>query len=306
MRSPVRLLATGLSGQVVQCLVERARAHGDLEVITLGRPYLDLMNTETVAGVVRTAAPDILVSAAAYTSVDLAESHAATAFKINSEAPGALAAVANEMAIPIIHLSTDYVFDGAKTEPYVEADLTNPLGVYGLSKLYGERLVAANTQDYVVLRTAWLFSPFGKNFVGTMLRSSETADELRVVDDQFGNPTSALDLATAILLIGKNLLNSDAPDLRGIFHLAANGDASWADLAEEVFRVSRYLGGSFSNVNRISSADYPTAARRPASSRLSCARAAMHHGICLPHWRDSVGETVRRLISIRAKTETTE
>lgn len=306
MKRPIRFVVTGTAGQVVQSLAEKAGKQDDLELVALGRPHLDLMNTDRIAGIVRAAFPDIIVSAGAYTAVDLAESAPFQAFTVNSRAPRQLALAAKAMRIPIIHLSTDYVFDGAKAAPYLETDMPIPLGIYGRSKLDGERSIASVTDNHVILRTGWLYSPFGKNFVKTMLHYAETRDELQVVSDQIGNPTSALDLATAILTAGRNLLTSEDKDLRGTFHLTGSGYASWADFAEVIFKMSQTMGGPFARVRRISSADYPSAARRPAHSCLCCHRIQQCHGIGLPDWRTSTEETVRRLIQIRTRSEASE
>jgi len=296
MNVQLRFVVTGVAGQVVKSLLESAHAYSDIEVIALGRPQLELMNTESIAGIVRAASPDIIVSAAAYTDVDRAEREPEIAFAVNSRASAALALVAKSMEIPIIQLSTDYVFDGRKDAPYVENDWTNPLGIYGKSKLDGERAIATISKNHVILRTSWIYSPFGRNFLRTMLHAAQAQSELKVVADQVGNPTSALDLATAIVMIGKNLLTSDNLDLRGTFHLTGTGEASWADFAEEIFKASLTMGGPFAAIKRISSEDYPAIARRPVNSRLSCQRIQQLHAVSLPDWRVSAKEVVRRLI----------
>lgn len=296
MSRPRRFVVTGLTGQVVQSLVARSSQCEDVEVVAIGRPNLDLANAETIAQSIETARPDLIVSAAAYTAVDQAESNEGDAFAVNAEGPAAVARIAKTLGVPVIHLSTDYVFDGSKSAPYVESDPVAPLGVYGKSKLLGEQLVASTHENHAILRTAWVYSPFGKNFVRTMLRAAETRTELNVVDDQVGNPTSALNIADAILMVGRNLLGSNDLNLRGIFHLTGQGDATWAEFAEEIFRVSAALGGPFAKINRISTSDYPTPARRPANSRLNCERIAEYHGVVLPNWKISTSEVVSHLI----------
>lgn len=296
MSPPIRFLVTGLTGQVVQSLLEIGGKQREVEIIALGRPHLDLMNTKSIVGILKTFMPDIVVSAAAHTLVDVAENDRIAAFKVNSEAPRELAVAASDMRVPIVHLSTDYVFDGTKRTPYVETDVAAPLGIYGQSKLEGENLVRATTNDHVILRTAWVYSPFGRNFLRTILSHAKTKKELLIVADQVGNPTSALDLAEAIVRVGKNLLHSGKPELRGTFHLTAAGNASWADFADEIFRVSRAMDGPSAEVKRITTADYPTPARRPANSRLCCRKIEYHHGISLPAWTDSVKASVYRLL----------
>ncbi|MBW0365442.1 dTDP-4-dehydrorhamnose reductase [Ensifer adhaerens] len=301
-----RIVVTGLKGQVVQSLIEQAKGRSDLEVIPLGRPQLDLEDPSCIDGVLRAAAPDVIISAAAYTAVDHAEADEKRAYTVNAVAPQELARVAKALNIPIIHLSTDYVFDGTKSTPYTESDMVCPVNVYGKSKREGERSVAAGTDNHIILRTAWICSPFGRNFVRTIIRNAQGQTELPVVMDQAGNPTSALDLATAIFGIAKNLLASDEQALRGTFHLAGTGDASWADLAEEILALSQELGGPSAKVNRILATDYPTAAARPSNSRLNCSKIARHHGISLPYWKSSIEATVRRVIQHRTDLEVTK
>jgi len=297
MRAPRRYVVTGLRGQVVQSLLENASRRSDVEIIPLGRPELNLAASETIAATVHAARPDLIVSAAAFTGVDLAETDAATAISINVTGPGELARVAATLRVPIVHLSTDYVFDGSKPSPYVESDPVAPLGVYGRSKLMGERKVAAATEDHAILRTAWVYSPFNRNFLRTMLKIAETKEEVRIVDDQIGNPTSAIDIADAVMAVGQNLLASSDPALRGIFHMAGTGAASWADFADEIFRISAANGGPSAKVIRIPTSEYPTPARRPANSQLDCSKLYTRHGIVMPDWQASTEYVVRRAAS---------
>lgn len=292
-----RYLVTGQEGQVVRSLVERASRHQDIEVLPLGRPALDLARIDTIEAAILGAKPDVIVSAAAYTAVDQAETDEANAFAINAAAVGEIGRVAKALGIPVVHLSTDYVFDGEKSSAYVETDPVNPLGVYGRSKLDGERLLAASGADHAILRTAWVFSPYGKNFLRTMLRVAETRDDLNVVADQIGNPTSALDIADAVFKVGDNLLASDDARLRGVFHMTGSGDASWAEFASEIFAVSGKNGGQTATVHPITTAEYPTPAKRPQNSRLNCGKLAAEHGVSMPDWQSSTSEVVRRLLS---------
>jgi dTDP-4-dehydrorhamnose reductase len=296
----MRLAVTGKTGQVMTALLERGAVAG-VEVIALGRPEFDLGQDQSMLDALEAVSPDVIVSAAAYTAVDKAETESELAQAVNGRGPGLVAAAAAALNVPVIHLSTDYVFNGSKATPYVETDATGPLGVYGSSKLAGEAAVAAATPNHVILRTAWVYSPFGQNFLKTMLRLAADRPELRVVDDQRGNPTSALDIADAVLAIARNLL--DRPDdaaLRGVFHLAGTGEASWADFAIEIFAASAALGGASSAVSRITTADYPTPARRPANSRLSSAKLQQIHGVTMPHWTSSTRSVVERLVAIPA------
>lgn len=292
-----RYLVTGQEGQVVRSLVERGSRHQDIEVLPLGRPALDLAQIDTIEAAILGAKPDVIVSAAAYTAVDQAETDEANAFAINATAVGEIGRVAKTLGIPVLYLSTDYVFDGEKSSAYIESDPVNPLGVYGRSKLEGERLLASSGADHVILRTAWVYSPYGKNFLRTMLRVAETRDDLNVVADQIGNPTSALDIADAIFKVAGNLLASGKDSLRGVFHMTGTGDASWAEFASEIFNASGKNGGPTANVHWITSAEYPTPAKRPQNSRLNCSRLAAEHGVSMPDWQSSTAEVVRRLLS---------
>jgi len=294
----VRILVTGRDGQVARSLAERGAA-GQHEIITLGRPELDLAgNPETITAAIEAATPDAIVSAAAYTAVDRAEAEPDLAFAVNERGAGAVAAAAAHLDVPLVHLSTDYVFDGAKTAPYAEDDATGPTGVYGSSKLAGEKAVLEAHPNSAILRTAWVYSPFGANFVKTMLRLATDREEVGVVSDQIGNPTSALDIADAVLRVLANLAAGCDPGHRGIFHLVGQGDASWADFAEAVFTTSASAGGPHASVRRIATADYPTPARRPANSRLDTCRIVERHGVSLPQWRTSLQGVVRRIVNI--------
>lgn len=295
----MRIAVTGLKGQVVSALVEAGTAQG-FEVIALGRPVLDLAEPMTIHAAIAGARPDFIVSAAAYTAVDKAESEPDIAHAINGAGAGAVAAAAAAIGVPIVHISTDYVFDGSKPTPYVETDPTHPLGIYGASKLSGERLVAAATGNHAIVRVAWVYSPFGANFVKTMLRLAETRDELGVVADQHGGPTSGHDIARAILTIGDRLVRDPAPNLRGCFHLPPAGEATWADFAQAIFTGAAARGRKGARVRAITTADYPTPAKRPANSRLDGAKIFALHGIVLPHWQESLDACLDRLCQPQA------
>lgn len=298
-RKPLRMLVTGREGQVVSALVELGWQQDEFDILALGRPDLDLADKRSIDGAITDRQPDIIVSAAAYTAVELAETDKASAHAVNGIAPGEIGRVASRLGIPVIHLSTDYVFDGTKTSPYQETDPTNPLGVYGRSKLEGEHALAAATDNHVILRTAWVYSPFGRNFLKTMLHVAGTRDYLSVVDDQHGNPTSALDIADAIIAVAHNLLQDRSSALRGTFHLAGQGAASWADFAAGIFEASRLRGGPSAALARITSRDYPTAAKRPTNSRLDTTKLASVHGVTLPPWQSSMQTVVSRCLPLR-------
>ena len=291
----MRIAVTGRTGQVVTSLIERGAAAGH-EVIALGRPELDLADPASVLRALEAAAPDVIVSAAAYTAVDKAEGECELAYAVNSAGAGAVAAAAKALGVPLVHVSTDYVFDGTLDRPYLETDPTGPTGVYGASKLAGEQAVlAAHGDNSAVLRVAWVYSPFGANFVKTMLRLAGDRDEVSVVADRRGNPTSALDIADGILRVATNMVSNSYPELRGVFHMTAKGEASWADFAEAIFAASAARGGPSTRVRRITTTDYPTPATRPANSRLDCGLIAKVHGVALPDWHGSLETMVTRL-----------
>lgn len=291
----MRIAVTGKVGQLVTSLVERGAVVGH-EVIALGRPELDLTDPATVARALEAAVPDAIVSAAAYTAVDKAESETELVHAVNGAGAGAVAQAAKALSVPLVHVSTDYVFEGTLGRPYLESDPTGPTGVYGASKLAGEQAVlAAHGDNSAVLRVAWVYSPFGTNFVKTMLRLAGDREEVSVVADQLGNPTSALDIADGIIQIATNLVADSYPELRGVFHMTASGEASWADFAEAVFAASAARGGPSARLKRIATADYPTPAIRPANSRLDCSLIAKVHSVTLPDWRQSLETVMVRL-----------
>lgn len=298
----MRLAVTGRAGQVARALAERAGAAGAV-VVPVGRPELDLLDPASVLPALAAAAPDAVVSAAAFTQVDRAEDEPELAYRVNAEGAGAVAAAAAALGVPVIHLSTDYVFDGTKETPWTEEDPTGPLSVYGASKLSGERAVASATADHAILRIAWVHAPFGSNFVRTMLRLAEGGSGVRVVADQVGAPTSALAIADGVLAVAGNLLASPGgAALRGVFHMPAGGKASWADVAEAVFAGSAVRGGPSVPVTRIATAEFPTRARRPAHSLLSGSKLAAAHGVRLPDWREQLDAVLDRLVGPRAGT----
>jgi dTDP-4-dehydrorhamnose reductase len=292
----VRLVVTGREGQVASSLVERARTHPDIEVVALGRPEFDLAKPETIAPALMAVRPDLVVSAAAYTAVDQAEDEPDLAFAVNGSGAGHVAAAAAWIGVPVVHLSTDYVFDGSGEGAYAEEDEPAPRSVYGASKLAGERAVAMANQRHLILRTAWVYSPFGKNFVKTMLRLAVERDEVAVVADQWGNPTSALDIADAILQVAAVLHGDKNFDAFGVYHLAGTGETSWSGFARHVLDTSRALGGPYAAVKDLTTCDYPTKARRPANSRLSTAKFASVFGWAAPDWQQSTKLVVRRIL----------
>lgn len=290
----MRIALTGSKGQVASSLIERASR--DVELLPLSRPQFALEDRRAVLAGIEAARPDVVINAAAYTAVDKAEAEEEMAVRVNGEGAGHVAEAAARIGAPLLHLSTDYVFDGALDRPYCEDDPTGPTGAYGRSKLIGEQRVTERCADSAILRTAWVYSPFGANFVRTMLRLNETREEVGVVADQRGNPTSALDIADALLAIAKRMRNDPSPALRGVFHMTGSGEAAWADFAEAVFEHAYARGRPLTRVKRIATADYPTPARRPANSRLDNTKLRRVYHLALPAWRDSLAVCCARLI----------
>ena len=270
----------------------------------MGRPEFDFDRPETIEPAFRAAAPWLVVNAAAYTAVDRAEADEAAAFRANCDGPEMLARLCAAAGIPLIHVSTDYVFDGDKPSPYVETDPVGPRGVYGASKLAGETAVLTSGARAIILRTSWVYAATGHNFVRTMLTLARTRDALRVVADQHGCPTAAADLAAAVLAIAARLEAEGWDDFRaGVFHAAGSGETTWHRFAQAVFReASRHGAKTPASVAAISTAAYPTEARRPANSRLDCGRLEAVFGIRLPDWRDSLARTVDEIFGGQVST----
>jgi dTDP-4-dehydrorhamnose reductase len=279
----------GKAGQLARCLAEEARWRA-IPLVALGRPQLDLTHAESLARAVAAHAPRAIVNAAAYTTVDGAEAEPALAMAINRDAAGALAAEAARCGVPFIHISTDYIFDGRKDAPYGEEDAPSPLGAYGRSKLEGEGAVRTACPAGVILRTSWLYSRFGQNFVTTMLRLAETRDVVRVVDDQHGAPTAAADLAGAILDLVERLAGNGAGDAGtgGVYHLTGAGETTWHSFAAAIFAGWARRGRRVPVLEPIATAQYPTAARRPQNSRLDCSKIARAFDLRLPAWQGSL------------------
>ena len=296
------MLVTGANGQLGRSLVEAASGPSatGIRLVALGREQLDVTRPDTITAALDVHEPGVVVNCAAYTEVDKAESEEQQAFAVNAEGAGALAASCASCDIPLIHVSTDFVFDGEKAEPYVEADNTRPASVYGRTKLEGETRIAAACSRHIILRTAWVHSPFGQNFIATMLRLGRTRAEIPVVDDQLGSPTYAPHLAAAILEIARQILGEPQ---WGVYHIAGTGETSWCGLAREIFAQSEKHGGPIARIRPISTADYPTPARRPANSRLDCTALKTGFGITLPDWREGVEACVARLLATASCTQ---
>lgn len=279
-----RILVTGGSGQVGTELKALA-SDFQVEIIAPSRAEFDLSSSCAIDRYLDREPVTAIINCAAYTAVDKAESEPELAFEVNAAAPELIAKEAAARGVPLLQVSTDYVFDGGKDGPYVEDDVVGPIGVYGASKLEGERVIRACHPEAVILRTAWVVSPHGHNFVKTMLRLGAERKQLRVVDDQRGCPTSARDIAHALLTMAAR------PGTRGTYHFVNGGEASWCELARFIFART----GMDVEVEPISTADYPTPARRPANSRLSTAKLTQELGIVPRPWQEAVGEVVDQL-----------
>jgi dTDP-4-dehydrorhamnose reductase len=291
------ILVTGGSGQLATALMARA---GSRNLVLAGRPAFDFDRLEAIPGVLRAAAPSLIINAAAYTAVDKSETDVEAAYRANRDGPRLLAEYAAAAGIPLIHVSTDYVYDGNKGAPYVETDATNPTGVYGASKLAGEEAVLATGARAVILRTSWVYSATGKNFVLTMLNAASRTRHLRVVADQHGCPTAAGDLAAAILRIANRFIASGWQDYyRGVYHAAGSGATTWHGLASAVFAEAAKHGLEPPTVEAIATADWPTPVRRPPDSRLDCMKLGRIFGVALPDWRLSVARTVGEIFVTR-------
>ena len=290
-----RIFVAGGTGQVALSLKEAAAKAG-IELKTAGRPDFDITDYAGMLATIEAYKPTAIINAAAYTAVDAAEDNEKNAAAINGTGAGALAAIAADMNVPFLHISTDYVFDGTKDGAYVENDPVAPQGAYGRSKLAGELAVMEANPKAMIFRTAWVFSPFGKNFCKTMLVLAANRDELGIVADQFGNPTYAPDIADALLaVIAKAEANGWEPELAGIYHLAGTGDTSWHGFASYIFEEGGKHGHKIPTANAITTADYPTPAKRPANSRLDCTKLEATFGVIMPHWQESTAICVKRL-----------
>jgi dTDP-4-dehydrorhamnose reductase len=289
----MKILVSGRNGQLARCLMERAASRDDIELVTMGRPELDLLRRETLLPALEKVQPDLVVSAAASTAVDKAESEPGLVFATNCDGAGALASAAARMGVGVVHISSDYVFAGDKGKPYDEGDPALPLGEYGRSKYAGELAVKAANPKHVILRTAWAHSPYGSNFIRTMLKLAGSRDTIDVVADRFGSPTSMLDVADAILHLAGRLDD----DHWGLYHLTCRGSTSWAGLARHVFAASRAVGGPWAEVRDISGDDYKAAAPRPVASVLNSNLFERRFSWAMPSWQESATEVTRRIAS---------
>ncbi|MHC8346506.1 dTDP-4-dehydrorhamnose reductase [Pseudomonas sp. RT6P73] len=283
----MRILISGQHGQVSRELQLRLAAVGEL--VVLGRDQLDLAQPQQIRQQVQRVRPDLIINAAAHTAVDQAESEPELAFAINATGPGVLAEEALALGIPLIHYSTDYVFDGSKAEPYNEADAPNPLGVYGNSKLAGEQAITDVQGQHLILRTSWVYSTHGRNFLLTMQRLLQEKPEMRIVADQIGAPTWAGTIAVSTLALIERWKAGQA-GAWGTYHLTAQGETSWFGFAQAIGQALREQGKPCANLLPIPSSDYPTPAARPLNSRLDCSRLQREWGVSQPDWQTALRE----------------
>ena len=296
----MKILVTGTEGQVARSLVERAQLHPKVELVAVGRPLLDMEIPGSVAAAIAKAAPDLVINAAAYTAVDQAEDEPERAFRINGEAAGEIAEAAAQAGAAIIQLSTDYVFAGDGEGAYREDAPVDPLGVYGRSKLLGEKYVGAANPRHAIVRTAWVYSPFGRNFVKSIMAAAGVREKLTVVDDQRGSPTSALDIADGLLaMIGRE------EGLGQTYHLAGRGAVSWCGFAREIMVQCAANGLPNVPVEPIRTEDWPTRAVRPRNSVLDSTKFEATFGFVMPEWTVSVANVVARLARERNHTRQT-
>jgi dTDP-4-dehydrorhamnose reductase len=283
--SPIHLLQFGLSGQFGGELAKALAKERDFRPTLLDRADVDFTKMDGIAKAILDAPKlDIVVNAVAYTAVDRAETEQALAHRVNAEAVECLAQACRARGVPLVHISTDYVYDGAKSGPYLESDATGPINVYGRTKLAGEELIRKHLPAHVILRTSWIFSARGQNFLKTMLRLGAERQEVRVVDDQRGAPTSATDLANAVVTIARQIMGAGRPPLFGTFHFADSGETSWHGFAEEIFRCAHLRARAIP----IPTTEYPTPAQRPLNSRLDTRKISEIFGVHPPSWQISL------------------
>ncbi len=290
-----KILFTGKTGQVVSAFQAALSGSQEFDLICLGRPEVDFDSLAGIEEKIADARPDFVVNAAAYTAVDKAEDEPDVAMRVNSDAAGAVARGAARAGAAVIQISTDYVFDGAKEGAYLEHDKVGPVSAYGRSKLAGERVVAVANPAHIIMRTSWVYSPYGANFVKTMLRYGAERDVMRVVNDQHGNPTAAHDIVYGILAVIRQLQSGNRSSLGEVFHFAGQGDTTWFEFAKAIFDESAKLGGPNPRVEPIASSEFVTKAKRPANSRLDCTKFQAQFDYEIAEWRTSLRAVLKKL-----------
>jgi dTDP-4-dehydrorhamnose reductase len=305
--SEKRILLTGVIGQVGGELQPLLQAFGS--VIAADLPAFDFLDPASVRRFARECKPDWIVNPAAFTAVDKAESQSELAYAINAEAPRVLGEVAAELGIPIIHFSTDYVFNGSGTKPWSEGDPTGPLGVYGASKLAGEQALAATGAAHLIFRTSWVYGSRGKNFLLTILPLAFQKEELRIVNDQYGAPTWSRDLARMVVHVMKRIAETGAAagasaeqavrSVQGVYHAVNSGETTWFGFAQEFLRLAEAArpGAKIARLIPIATSEYPTPAKRPVNSRLNCSRLQQVFGFTMPAWQESAAVVMAEVLA---------
>lgn len=291
----MKILVTGAHGQVGKELSVTASKLGH-EVMTTGRIELDITEAQSVEIYIKNNLPDIVINAAAYTAVDKAEQQQDQAYAINHLGAKNIAIACAKHNIPLLHISTDYVFDGSKTEPYNEDDTVSPLGIYGKSKWQGEEVIRKQLKQYIILRVAWVFGAHGNNFVKTMLRLGKDRDELNVVADQFGGPSPAKNIAETLIRLAEKFEQNKNLQW-GTYHYCGHSKTTWCEFAKEIFKQANEIGllENEVTVNPITTSEYPTPAKRPSNSMLNCTKLLNTFGIEMPDWREAVNEVLTEL-----------
>jgi len=291
----MKIIIIGSKGQLGRELVSQSKNLG-FEILGADLPQLDITNIIQVENTITNFQPSLVINAAAYTDVDKAETEQSLAFAVNSDGPTNLAVVCANSEIPIVHISSDYVFDGQKGTPYIETDPVSPLGVYGKSKTDGEKKIRFNIKNHIILRTSWLYGVHGHNFVKTMLTLGKEKETIPVVVDQFGSPTCAADLAETVLTIAARIQKRTEIDW-GTYHYCGQGVTSWHGFAETIFTIARpYASIITTNIEPITTDKYPTRAKRPSFSALDCSLIKKRFGISPKPWQGSLKITIDRIL----------
>jgi dTDP-4-dehydrorhamnose reductase len=295
----MRILAAGWHGQIARAFMQTAPGRGDIAAFAIGRPGLDICTPRGIERAMGDIRPDVLINLAGYTGVDEAESEPDLAFSLNSAGAQLLAEAAARRDVPIIQLSSAYVFDGRKPTAYTETDAARPSTTYGKSRLAGEIAVQAANPKHIVLRTGWIFSPYGRCFVSNILQRAQLGQDLKIVNDQYGSPTYAPHLVDAILAIALKVTARDSETPWGAYHAAGAGAASWFDVAREALSVCEALAAPSVGLEPIASEDYPTRSARSRNSMLDCSKLEAVFRVALPAWQTGVRECVAQLLAAR-------
>jgi dTDP-4-dehydrorhamnose reductase len=291
----MKILITGAEGQVGKELVSIAKQHG-LDVIAAGRAELEITQLKNIESAIQHHKPDLVINAAAYTAVDRAEEEQDIAYAINRDGAENLASVCKEQDIPLLHISTDYVFDGTNSEAYSEMDAVSPLGIYGISKWQGEEAIRQKLPQHIILRVAWVFGAQGNNFVKTMLRLAKDRDELNVISDQFGGPSPAKDIAKTLISLAETYQKEKTLEW-GTYHYCGTEKTNWCNFSKEIFTQAKEKGliNKEIKVHAITTAEYPVPAKRPANSMLNCSKLKNTFGIEMPSWKKALNEVLIEL-----------